>query len=185
MNRRLASCVFVMIVALAIVAPTSSARQAKPAATPPPAIVLEMAKGMIEIDLMPTEAPKTVAHVLDLVRHDFYRGLRFHWVQASLVQFGDPLSRDVTRQERWGSGGSGHPVGVAEISKRHFVRGSVGLAYRTGDKPEEADSQIFILKAANSNLDGKYTLIGQVTKGMEVIDKIEVSDIIKLVRLKQ
>ncbi len=185
MNRRLASCVLVIVVALAAFAPASSARQAKPAAAPGPTLVLETAKGMVEIDLMPADAPKAVAHILDLVRRDFYRGVRFHWVQPSVVQFGDPLSRDMTRQDHWGSGGSGHAIGVGELSKRHFVRGSVGLAYRTGDKPEDADSQMFILKAPNSNLDGKYTFIGQVSKGMDVIDKIELSDVVKLLRLKQ
>jgi cyclophilin family peptidyl-prolyl cis-trans isomerase len=112
-----------------------------------------------------------------------------HWVQPGVVQFGDPLSRDLTKHSEWGSGGSGprmsnKPLGVAEFSKKAFLRGSVGLAYRVGSKPENADSQIFILTAPNPAMLGKYAQIGHVTKGLAVADKIEAQDVIKNVTVR-
>ncbi len=155
-----------------------------PAATAAPVIVLVTAKGTVEIETFPAEAPKSVARVIELVKGGFYRGTRVHWVQPGVVQFGDPLSRDMTKQDKWGTGGSGvrqgvRPLGITEFTKRRFDRGIVGLAYRTGDKPVQADCQIFILKVPNPDLNGKYAAIGRVTKGMDVVSKIEVTDMIK------
>ena len=125
-----------------------------------------------------------VEHLLALVNKHFYRGLRFHWVQPGLIQVGDPQSRDMTKRNTWGTGGSGNPVGVAEISKHPFVRGAVGLAPRPDADPKTADSQFFIAKAASPMLNGKDAYIGHVTKGMNVVDKIELADILKDIRLK-
>jgi cyclophilin family peptidyl-prolyl cis-trans isomerase len=151
--------------------------QAKPAAAPLPVIVLDTAKGQIEIELWPAEAPKSVEQVLSLVKRNFYRGLRFSWVNSAVAQVGDPLTRDMTKKESWGTGGSGKPIGVEEFSKRKFVRGSVGMAHRDGAKT--SDSQIFICKVTNPALDGKYNMIGRVTRGMEVVDKIVLTDLLK------
>ena len=163
---------------------------AKPAAgSAAPIVIIETAKGIIEIETFPAEAPKSVAHFVDLARRGFYRGQRFHWVATGLIQAGDPLSRDLTKQREWGSGGSGprlsnKPIGVAEPSKRKFERGIVGLAYRGGYKPETADSMFFILTGPNSNLNGKYAALGKVIKGMNVADKIEAQDVIKNVSVR-
>jgi peptidylprolyl isomerase len=167
-----------------------SSPQTKPApAQPSPVIVVDTAKGAIEITLFPTEAPKSVERILELARRNFYRGLRVHWVQTGVIQFGDPLTRDMTKEPDWGNGGSGpgnrvRPVGVAETSKRKFDRGAVGLAYKTGQPPVTGDSQIFILRTPNPALDGKYALIGRVTSGMDVVDKINRNDLIKQVTVK-
>src|SRR5439155_16271782 len=123
--------------------------------------------------------PKSVAHLLDLVRHNFYRGLRFHRVEKTLVQVGDPQSKNVAMEAYWGTAGSGSPIGVAEISRAHLhTRGAVGLAYGGGD-PKFADSQFYILKTASPSLDGKYAVVGRVVAGMEVVDKIEKRDTVK------
>jgi cyclophilin family peptidyl-prolyl cis-trans isomerase len=183
MKLRTSLALFGLLTALAT---TDLVAQKKPAAPPSPAgpvIVLETVKGTIEIELYEKDAPKSVAHILDLVRRNFYRGLRFHWVQAGIIQVGDPASRDMTKQDSWGKGGSGQPIGVAEISKRPWVRGTVGLAYLFND-PKQADSQFFINRAANPGLAGKYTMIGQVIKGMDVVDKIERADVLKLAYVK-
>jgi peptidylprolyl isomerase len=152
-------------------------------------VVLETAKGVVEIETLPQDAPKSVAHFVALVKRGFYRGQRFHWVQPTLVQAGDPYSRDITLQKQWGTGGSGpnrsnKPIGVAEFSKRPFTRGIVAMAYRPQYKPETADSMFFILLANNPGLTGKYTVLGRVTKGMEVADKIEMNEIIKNMTVK-
>lgn len=174
----------------AFVAPTVvSVQTPKPAAPTGPVIVFTLAKGVIEIEMFPEDAPKTVARVVDLAKHGFYRGQRFHWVQPAVAQVGDPQSRDMTKVNDWGRGGSGAltrqvPIGVAEISKRKFARGIVGLAYQNGQKPEQADCQIFIVKIANPALDGKYAAIGRVITGMAVVDKIEKEDMIKDVKVR-
>lgn len=163
----------------------SAAVKAAPAAT---IVVIETAKGTIEIETF-DDAPKSTEHFVDLARKGFYRGQRFHWVQPGIVQGGDPLSRDLTKRNEWGTGGSGlkmaiKPIGVAETSKRKFERGIVGLAYRPERKPETADSQFFILTGPNPALNGKYAPLGKVIKGMEVVDKIEMGDGIKNVTVK-
>jgi cyclophilin family peptidyl-prolyl cis-trans isomerase len=154
-----------------------------------PVIVIEMEKGVIEIETFPAEAPKSVAHFVELARKGFYRGLRVHWVQPGLVQTGDPLSRDITKQKEWGTGGSGpsrsnKPNGFFEPTKRKLERGIVALAYRPTWKPETADSMFFILLTAAPALEGKYTALGRVIKGMNVVDKIEMNDILKNVTVR-
>jgi cyclophilin family peptidyl-prolyl cis-trans isomerase len=161
----------------------------KPGATALPVLVIDTVKGVIEIELFPAEAPKSVERILELAGKGFYRGQRFHWVQPGLVQFGDPQSRDMTKEKAWGTGGSGYrnairPIGVLEPTKRKFERGMVGLAYRQNQRAEDADSQMFILTQAIPALNGKYALIGRVTRGLAVVEKIEVADTIKNLTVK-
>lgn len=166
----------VLIVASSIL--PAAQRVAKPAATNP-VVVFETAKGTIEIELFAADAPKSTAHLLDLVRHNFYRGLRFHRVEKTLVQVGDPQSKNVAMEAYWGTGTSGTPIGVAEISRAHLhTRGAIGLAYGGGDA-KFADSQFYIMKTASPSLDGKYAVVGRVVTGMEVVDKIEKRDAVK------
>ena len=161
--------------------PSVGARQKEPATGPQ--LVVETVKGTVEIRLFAADAPKSVAHVLALVKRGFYRGLRVHRVTPTLAQFGDPLTRDMSRKAAWGSGGSGNPIGLAEISKRHsHQRGTVALAH--GGSPTMADSQLYIMKVASPGLDGKHTIVGQVTSGMAVVDKLAVPDIIKQISIK-
>ena len=164
----------------------AQAGKAAPAAGP--VLVIETAKGVIEIETF-SDAPKSVERFVELARKGFYWGQRFHWVQPGIVQTGDPLSRDLTKRKEWGTGGSGmrgaiKPIGVAETSKRKFERGIVGYAYRTDRKPETADSQFFILTGPNPALNGKYAPLGRVTKGIEIVDKIQMDDLIKNITVK-
>lgn len=162
-----------------------TAEQAKkPSAPAGPTIVVDTAKGQFEIELDQAGAPVSVARILELVKSNFYRGLRVHHVQPGVVQFGDPATRNMQRATEWGFGGSGKRIGVKEISKRPFDRGAVGYAYQTDQKPEDADSQIFILRIANPALNGKYTMLGHVTKGMDVVEKLAMADVIKNVTVK-
>ena len=168
-------------VALAVFLLFPATAAQKPA--PDPVMVLETAKGTIEIQLLASEAPKSVAHIVALVRRSFYRGQRFHRVEATLAQVGDPRSRDMTYREHWGSGGSGTPINAFEVSKkRTHQRGTVGLGH--SGNPMTADSQFYIMKAASPSLDGKYAIIGQVTTGMATVDKLVVTDLIKNAYIK-
>jgi cyclophilin family peptidyl-prolyl cis-trans isomerase len=164
-----------------------STAPAKPTPGAGPIIVVETSKGTFEFETYPDDAPKSVEQILRLVKRNFYNGQRVHRVEPNfVVQFGDPKSRDMTKRASWGQtagGGSGKPVGVAEISKKHLhVKGAVGMAH-AGD-PAQADSQIYVMLSTKPALDGKYAVIGQVISGMDVVQKLQVEDMIKKVSVK-
>ena len=160
------------------------AQQRSPGAGP--IVVLDTARGTIEFETYPEEAAKTVARVTSLVKDGFYDGQRFHRAEPSfLIQIGDPQSRDLTRREWWGRGASGTPIGVAEITKkRRNVRGAVAMAY-PGSDARTADSQFYILLRAHPELDARYTVFGKVLKGIEVVDTIQLSDVLKKAYLRE
>jgi peptidylprolyl isomerase len=149
-----------------------------------PIVVLETAKGTIEFETYPEEAPKTVARIVELVKKNFYTGFRFHRAEPNFViQVGDPTSRDMSRMAEWGHRGSGTPIGFAEITKkRKNGIGAVGMAH-SGD-PKLADSQFYITRRAAPELDGKYTVFGKVLTGMDVVAKIQKGDVLKRAYLK-
>lgn len=174
-----------VFVALTMSYAASVAAQApKPASSAGPVIVIETMKGNIEIETYPTEAPKTVAAILALIKKNFYNGLRFHRVEKKfLIQAGDPQSRDLEKHAAWGRAGSGVPIGVAEITKlRPHKRGAVGMAH-AGD-PTKADSQFYITLSPRKTLDGKYAVFGQVISGMDVAEKMEIGDRIRRMAVK-
>ncbi len=108
---------------------TPAVADATPSPGAGPIVVFETVKGTFEMETYPNEAPKSVEHILTLVRRNFYNGLRVHrLVKGQLVQFGDPLSRDMSKRDRWGTGGSGKSIGVAEISPEAEAPGRLGGA---------------------------------------------------------
>jgi peptidylprolyl isomerase len=136
------------------------------AADPENTIYLDVPKGRVVIELRPDLAPKTVARIKELARSGFYDGIAFHRVIAGfMAQTGDPKGD--------GTGGSGQKL-KAEFSQAHHVRGTVSMA-RAQD-PDSADSQFFICFAPSPFLDGKYTIFGQVTSGMEFVDALKKGD---------
>ena len=128
-------------------------------------LFMELATGRVTIELKPDLAPKHVERVKMLAREKFYDGTPFHRViEGFMAQGGDPT----------GTGTSGSSYGnlPAEFSRSaKFLRGTVGAA-RTGD-PNSANSQFYIMFAPAPHLDGQYTIWGQVTEGMELVDKIK------------
>jgi peptidyl-prolyl cis-trans isomerase B (cyclophilin B) len=165
------------------------ARGAAPAATQKPAaagpiLVIETVKGPIEIQMFPAEAPRTVEHIAALAKRNFYNGLRVHRVEPGfVVQFGDPQTRDMTKRDRWGTGGSGKPIGVGEPSPKHkHVIGAVAMAH-PGD-PKLADSQMYIMLGPAARLDGGYTVFGDVISGMDVVRKLAINDVIRRITVK-
>lgn len=166
-----------VLVGFILVSLPTAARQTSPGAGP--VIVLDTVKGNIEIETYPEEAPKTVAHIVGLVKRNFYNGLRFHRAEFSLIQVGDPQTRNMAMRDWWGRASSGKPIGASEITKkRRHVRGAVAMAY-PGTDARAADSQFYIVTKPHPDFDGKYTVFGQVIRGMEVVDKITVADILK------
>jgi peptidyl-prolyl cis-trans isomerase B (cyclophilin B) len=180
MRRFLSAGVFVT--ALAIVAGTQGAAFAQ-APAPGPIVVIETTKGTITIETYPSEAPKTVENFLALVKSNFYNRQHFHRAESFVIQVGDPDSKDMAKKDSWGRRGNGKPVGVAEISKKlKHKKGAVGMAH-AGD-PAKADSQFYITRLAGKIPEGKYAIFGQVTSGMDVVDKIEVGDTVKRMYVK-
>jgi cyclophilin family peptidyl-prolyl cis-trans isomerase len=126
---------------------------------------IELPHGKIVIELFPDTAPKTVEQIKTLARKGHYDNTPFHRViEGFMAQGGDPTGT--------GTGGSDLPNVPAEFTKeRKFLRGTCGMA-RTAD-PNSGNSQFFIMFAPASHLDGQYTIWGQVTEGMDVVDKIK------------
>jgi len=151
-----------------------------------PLVVVETVKGSFTFETYPNEAPKSVEHVLALVKRNFYNGHRVHrQVPGFVKQFGDPFSRDMSKKDLWGTGGSFNIVGVGEPNpKRTHVTGAVAMAY-PGKDPRQADSQIYVALAPLHRLDGDYTVIGQVIAGMDVVQKLVVPDVIRRVTVKE
>ena len=182
------------VIALGVASVSAQAtkpKQAAPAApgTPRgagPVVVVETERGTFEFETYPNEAPKTTAHVLDLVRKRFYNGQRFHRVEPTfVVQVGDPSSRDFARKAEWGTGGSGKTVGVAEFSKlRTHVRGAVALAHPVPGHARDGDSQFYITLSSAHRLDGSFTVFGKVISGMDVVTRLGVGDRISRVTVK-
>ena len=153
-----------------------------------PVIVVETSKGTFEFETYPEDAPKTVVHIVALVKRGFYDGQRIHRaIPGFLAQWGDPRSRDPELEAEWGRGpaaSSGTPVGAAEISRtRLHVAGAVAMAHP--GVPAQGDSQIYVTLADRPDLDGKYAVFGQVVAGADVPARLERGDTIRRVFVKE
>ncbi len=130
-------------------------------------IYLDTKDGRITIKLRPDLAPKHVAQIETLTKRGFYNGVVFHRViDGFMAQTGDPTGP--------GAGKSGLPDIPAEFSAEPFRGGTVGMA-RAAD-PNSANSQFFICFADAPFLNNNYTVVGEVTSGMDVVDKIKKGD---------
>jgi peptidyl-prolyl cis-trans isomerase B (cyclophilin B) len=147
-------------------APTQAAQAAPAGAVHHAAITLAKG-GVIKVELYPDLAPITVANFAKLAGQKFYNGLAFHRVEPGfVVQGGDPAGN--------GSGGPGWTIKGEFTTAKQHIRGTLAMA-RTPD-PDSAGSQFYICLAPAPFLDGKYAIFGQVTEGMDLVDKIKVGD---------
>ena len=132
-------------------------------------LLIETTKGPVTIQLRPDLAPNHVKRIKELAREGFYNGIVFHRViEGFMAQTGDPTGT--------GMGGSGKKL-KAEFNKAPHVRGVCSMA-RAND-PNSADSQFFICFGDARFLDGQYTVWGEVTAGMENVDKIKRGEPVK------
>lgn len=153
---------------------TAMAADKAPVVQPPtdkgPKAIIKTKFGEIEIKLFPDKAPKHVENFIKLAKSGFYNGTIFHRViPGFMIQGGDPNTKDLNKKELYGMGGPGHSV-KAEFNDIPHKRGIVSMA-RSND-PDSAGSQFFIVVEDSPFLDGKYTVFGQVVKGMGFADKI-------------
>jgi len=131
-----------------------------------------VANGTVTIDLFEDVAPGHAAQIAALANEGAYDGVVFHRViDGFMAQTGDvEFGRAGGDMRRAGSGGSARPDLKAEFSDMSFERGVVGMA--RSQSPDSANSQFFIMFAPAPHLDGQYTVVGRVTGGMEIVDKI-------------
>jgi cyclophilin family peptidyl-prolyl cis-trans isomerase len=153
-----------------------------------PVIVVETSRGTFAFETYPAEAPKTVMHVVALVTRGFYNGQRFHRaVPGFVIQWGDPQSRDESKEAQWGRGlaaSSGTPIGSAELSKRRtHTKGAVALAHQ--GNPALADSQLYVTLDKRDDLNGKYAVFGHVIDGVDVPERIQRGDVILRMYVKE
>ena len=126
-------------------------------------LILETSKGPVTIRMRPDLAPQHVSRIKELVREGFYDGIVFHRViDGFMAQTGCPHGT--------GTGGSGKKL-KAEFSKAKHARGTVSMA--RAQNPDSGDSQFFICFADAPFLNGQYSVWGEVTAGMENVDKIK------------
>ena len=131
--------------------------------------VIETKFGNIELKFFPEAAPGHVSNFLELAKKGFYDGTTFHRViPGFMIQGGDPNTKSPDRSKH-GLGGPGYTI-KAEFSEKPHKRGILSMA-RAQD-PNSAGSQFFICVGNASFLDGKYSVFGEVTLGIEVVDQI-------------
>lgn len=150
-------------------------------ATPAPkssdTVVLHTSKGDITIKVYAKDVPKTSENFTKLVSSGFYNGIRFHRVISGfMIQGGDPLSKDDNQITRWGSGGPGYQFNdeinkSSAIYQKGYKRGIVAMA---NSGPNTNGSQFFIMHKDYA-LPPAYTIFGEVTSGLDVVDAIAAS----------
>ena len=132
--------------------------------------VIKTTEGEMVIAFWPEVAPATVANFEKLAKQGFYDGTCFHRViKGFMIQGGDPLTKDPSKEGEWGTGGPGYQV-KAEFNDRHHDRGVISMA-RSND-PNSAGSQFFICHGSPRFLDHNYTAFGKLIKGDDVLEKI-------------
>ena len=137
-------------------------------------MLLKLESGEVEIKLFPDVAPNHVKRILTLSKNGKYNGVVFHRVidgfmaQTGDVQFGNSKNLNSSLV---GTGGSDLPDLKAEFSGLPHQRGTLSMARSTN--PNSANSQFFICFDSAPHLDRQYTIFGQVTKGMDLVDKIK------------
>ena len=129
----------------------------------------------IDMSFYPADAPKTVENFVTLAKKGFYDGLKFHRVVPGFVVQGGCPKGD-------GSGGPGYTIPAEFNSKKH-LRGTVAMA--RSQHPDSAGSQFYICYGATPHLDRNYTVFGQVTSGMEHVDRIKQGDRMKTVEITE
>jgi peptidylprolyl isomerase len=146
-----------------------------------PVAVFETTKGTFKLELFVDKSPITAGNFKDLVESGFYDNTKFHRIiKDFMIQGGDPNSKDDTKQNLWGTGGSGSVIEDEFIEGLSNVRGSISMA---NSGPNSGSSQFFINVKDNTFLDwdkgnpsSKHPVFGEIVEGMDIIDSIVASE---------
>lgn len=175
--RRLVPCVLLFTISLLTACGgKADVKPAAPLPDPAPKAIIKTKFGDIHIKLYPDVAPKHVENFIKLAKSGFYNETIFHRViPGFMIQGGDPNTKNSLRKDTYGQGGpkdeKGNPILLkAEFSDIPHKRGIVSMA--RANEPDTAGSQFFIVVETSPFLDGKYTVFGEVIKGLGVADKI-------------
>ena len=132
-----------------------------------PTLVFETTQGTIEMELMPEVAPKACENITELAKSDYYNGISFHRIiKDFMIQGGDPTGTGSGGESKWGSPFEDEYSENVTFDKK-------GLLAMANAGPHTNGSQFFITTAKAPWLHGKHTIFGKVTKGYDVIEKLE------------
>ena len=132
--------------------------------------VIKTSAGDMVLQFWPDVAPKTVENFKKLAQKGFYDGTCFHRiVKGFMIQGGDPLTKDASREDEWGTGDPGYKI-KAEFNDKPHQRGVISMA--RSQNPDSAGSQFFICLGDAKFLDRNYTAFGKVIKGDDVLGKL-------------
>lgn len=160
-----------------------------------PVVVWTTNQGTFKAELFLDKTPITAGNFLNLTRQGFYDGTRFHRVIPDfMIQDGDPLTKDTSQQNRWGTGGPGYsirdefPCKDGSVSYAHqrstgvkpctnngglfFTHDVKGLLSMANSGPNSGGSQYFVTVAKTDWLDGQHAIFGRVIEGYDVVEKI-------------
>jgi peptidyl-prolyl cis-trans isomerase B (cyclophilin B) len=147
----------------------ASVKKAEASSTNEVAVITTTAGEMV-VEFWPDVAPKTVENFKKLAKQGFYDGTAFHRIiKGFMIQGGDPNTKDVARENEYGTGGPGYQIN-AEFNDRKHVRGVLSMA--RSQNPNSAGSQFFIMLGPAPFLDKQYTGFGKLIKGDDVLGKI-------------
>ena len=133
--------------------------------------IIQTSLGEIKIKLLSSDAPKTVENFVKLSESGFYDGVKFHRViKGFMIQAGDPLSKEESMKDRWGTGGPDYAFEDEIHSNNKNVVGSIAMA---NAGPNTNGSQFFINTNDNNFLDTKHTVFGNVIEGIDIVNNIE------------
>ena len=136
----------------------------------PQQAVIDTSAGTFVVDLLTEAAPDHVAHFIETARQGGYDGTIFHrMIRYGMIQGGDPISKDPSKRELYGTGGLN--VVAAEARAPEMTAGSVAAVLVPG-QPDSAGAQFFIVVVDQPALNGQYTVFGNVAEGLEVVQKI-------------
>ena len=132
--------------------------------------VIKTTEGDMVVEFWTDAAPKTIENFKTLVKKGFYDGTCFHRViKGFMIQGGDPLTKDPSKEDAWGTGGPGYQI-KAEFNDHSHKRGVLSMA--RSNNPDSAGSQFFICDGDPTFLDHQYTTFGKLIKGDDVLTKI-------------
>jgi peptidyl-prolyl cis-trans isomerase B (cyclophilin B) len=135
--------------------------------------ILTTSAGEMILEFWPDVAPGHVKNFVDLANKGFYDGTCFHRViKDFMIQGGDPLTKDASKEDHWGTGGPGYQI-KAEFNDKPHTRGVLSMA--RSQNPNSAGSQFFICHGDPRFLDRQYTAFGKLIRGDDVLEKIATS----------